>query len=561
MGEARTLQAGWVYDEERHRTLNTQGRNYWSVYISEILSRLGLTAQTIHPAALADSQRIGDYSLLFIGRILESRLPEGAASVLSGWVAQGGVLVGFATQGLDDLFGVEAEGWIDQPQDEFSISGYFRFSDLPLTTDIHSDYHPSQPLVTVSPLRRVTPTSSEVVANLLLPASERPGKGEDAEPTPWAAITQRQLGSGWAFYFAFDVAQTMWTIHQGRPVDADYDGDGYLRAGDARIIAENETEVGYTDELHFLLQKIIGLQPLPLIHQIPPVDGGVADVLFFFGGDDEAAHGIQVTASGFMKSRNLPYHINLMPVEREFGVSADEIEQIESNGHELSLHYDFMTGFEHPTGFSEQDVKQQAELFRQAFGRAPVCTVNHCCRWTGWCEPARWMVAVGQKADNSWIGAPTPPINPVNTIDFSFGTAFPRHVWEDWAHSNERLDFVVEPITAYEVGYLNEDTDFDILHRAVDLAAKYRLTMNMFYHPVYIADYPACQQAIDELLRYIQGKGIVPAFMGNDALALWWLQRAEARVEQVVLDGQQLCDQDRPGHGKCRPLLHLREAR
>jgi hypothetical protein len=33
-------------------------------------------------------------------------------------------------------------------------------------------------------------------------------------------------------------------------------------------------------------------------------------------------------------------------------------------------------------------VLTQARLFREAFGRDSVCGVNHCCRWTGWADPA-----------------------------------------------------------------------------------------------------------------------------------------------------------------------------
>jgi len=51
---------------------------------------------------------------------------------------------------------------------------------------------------------------------------------------------------------------------------------------------------------------------------------------------------VQVSASDFMKSRGLPYHINLMPLNGRFAISRAEFRHMRANGHELSLHYNFM---------------------------------------------------------------------------------------------------------------------------------------------------------------------------------------------------------------------------
>jgi hypothetical protein len=279
---------------------------------------------------------------------------------------------------------------------------------------------------------------------------------------------------------------------------------------------------------------------MPLVQQIPPVGGRAADLLLYFGGDDEGQPHNQVAASAFMCDRGLPYHINAMAVDGRFALSRAEIERIEANGHELALHYNFIDGFQHPSGFTRDDVRKQAAVFHGVFGRPSVCSVNHWCRWTGWCEPARWMVAEGQLGDNSWMGAASELLNPTNTIDLSFGSMFPRRRWDDWRSGNECLRFVQEPIVAYEVGYQGEETDFATLHRAVDLARRYRATLNLFYHPVYIATYPACRRAIDELLRHLDETGTVTCTMGNDELARWWLARGEARLTTVTEHGDSI---------------------
>jgi len=98
------------------------------------------------------------------------------------------------------------------------------------------------------------------------------------------------------------------------------------------------------------------------------------------------------------------------------------------------VHFNFVTGYQHPCGFTREELLAQAALFRQRFGRDSVCGVNHSVRWVGWAEPGRWMREAGCKADNSFFGWTSPPTNPVNTIGFVHGSAFPRHLWDDAAH-------------------------------------------------------------------------------------------------------------------------------
>lgn len=546
VAQTRPLRAAWVYDVPRHKALNAAGHNYWDLYTAEILERIGLTAEAIAPADTADPAVLCRYSHLFIGEGDYSR----CADPLTAWVQSGGVLVTFATAGLDELLGVRFVNRLEQPNDEYTIAAYMRLEPGPLTDGIHSALYPDQPLIIASPVRQVTLACADLVAELFIPSSSAPGRGCESGASGCAAVTSRRLGDGFAFHFAFSLPQTMCVIHQGRPVERDVDGDGLLRSMDARVVAENEPEVGYTDELHVLLRNMIAVQPMPLVHECPPAGGQVPDAVFFLGGDDEAVHGHQVPASDFMREEGLPYHINCMWSEGQFQVTPEEAAHIRSNGHELSVHYDFITGYDHPCGFSEEGVCAQSEAFRATYGHSPEVSVNHCARWVGWCEPARWMLAQGQIGDNSWFGHRSPPLNPVNSIDLSFGTALPRCLMDDWRNGNERLRFVEQHVVAYEVGYLGDETRFDVLHRAVDLAVAYRLTMNLFYHPVYIATNEACRAAIRELKRYVAAKDIVAGFMGNDALARWWLARADARVEAVLTAGSSvsfLASCDHPG--------------
>jgi hypothetical protein len=153
------------------------------------------------------------------------------------------------------------------------------------------------------------------------------------------------------------------------------------------------------------------------------------------------------------------------------------------------------------------------------------------------------MGAAGVRADNSRIHRGSPPLNPVNELAFGFGTAFPFWFCEDASGGDTRMAVLCQPITAYEVGYRSaisgsarpeepDPTDFDRLRKVLDIALHYHLTVNMFYHPVYIARSPACQAAIDELLRLIEERGVKAAHMGNDALYDWWEARSRSLVAE-----------------------------
>jgi hypothetical protein len=239
-----------------------------------------------------------------------------------------------------------------------------------------------------------------------------------------------------------------------------------------------------------------------------------------------------------MKERGLPYHINVMPKNGRFGLTLQDARAIEANGHELAVHYNFMDGYQHPAHFTEREIRAQADLFAATFGKRSVCSVFHWCRWTGWAEPAKWILAAGGKGDNSRIHSGSPPLNPVNRLGFGgSGTAFPFFYYDDWRGGNARIEFLCEPINAYEVGYLTNGTNyFDLEHTVADLAAKYHWTMNMFHHPVYIAKHAVCRAAIDELLRYLRERGTLARHMGNDELCHWWFDRSASSISGVESD-------------------------
>ena len=525
---SKNLQAAYTYDSDLRIATNRQGKNYWYKYIREMNEQLGLRANEISRSSLEDESALNEVDILFIGDYATAQVTDVMKSNLDTWTQAGGILIAFGTEGLDEIFG-NVGASVRLQEDDFTIAGYFELAGDRLTTEVHSYLHPEQKLIIFSPIREVKPESSTEIARLFDAAKSDTG---------YAAITKRDYGNGQAYYFAFNVPQTIWILHQGIPITFDRDGDGYYRTGDLIAIGrENEREVLYADEILFLIQNMIADKPQPFIYQMPPKDGQIPDALFFWGGDDEAATGTQLWASNWMKERGLPYHINIMlNKDGKFTVTSEEAEAIRANGHECSLHYNFIDNCP-PLEFTADDVQKQADAFDATYGFRAICSVNHWCRWTGWADAARWMHNAGGKADNSFIHHPLPPMNPANRLGFVFGTSYPFYFYDDYNHDNARIDFLEEPITAYEIGYSSsETTDFDIIYKTIDLAAKYHLLMDLFYHPVNVARYPACRAAIEEVLRYIEEKGIIAVHQGNDGLWEWWDKRSRSQITDVTTD-------------------------
>ena len=260
-----------------------------------------------------------------------------------------------------------------------------------------------------------------------------------------------------------------------------------------------------------------------------------------------------------MKDLGLPYHVNIMPdPQGRFAMSKDEYEQFKANGHEPSLHLNFIDGVEHPCRFTRREVQQQVDWYVEAFGELPVATVFHWTTWHGWTEVAEWLAGAGIKADNSRFIQYCPPVNPVNTVGFGFGTGLPFFHYQDWRKENDRIRFLGLPIGGYEVGYRGDEVQFHTIKLAVDMARYWHLPFNLFYHPVYVAQYPACREAIKQGLEYIAQIGLKAIHCGPDRVTQWWLARSEATLTQTAdgwnvacdwADGcivQMLCEGDEP---------------
>jgi extradiol dioxygenase family protein len=367
------------------------------------------------------------------------------------------------------------------------------------------------------------------------------------------AITWRKCGKGFAAWFAFDVPKTIWILHQGRPIQDYHEGQGYSKNTKLQVIGDHSRRVLYSDEIVFLLQNMLARRGQPFIYQIPPdAHGRSPDALFFWSGDEYfGPTELSIKSSDWMRGKGLPYHVNI-GIERTPGkgdghpMTREELKHIQDNGHEVSLYY--MLYDDDNYDITPERIKKQSDMFVERFGFRPVCTLPYNCCWKGWAEPARWMAAAGGKADNSFFSFPYRPYDHPSRnspyFGFAQGTGYPFFFWDDAEHNNERIPFIEEPVVCYELGHralgtTNRPHDTKTsysheVHAPIDVAAEYHLALNFFYHQQSITNNQVVREAIEEILRYVEYRGINVLHLGANAAAEWWFARSAAQVENVV---------------------------
>ncbi|MDD4774123.1 MAG: hypothetical protein PHZ09_11085 [Eubacteriales bacterium] len=496
----------YLFDDTKRKDANEECRNYWYCYITELLDRLGVTAQQLPDA----DRRFRKGDVLFTG-------PGALADADREHIARskGLILIGLATQNADDLFGIRTGEIIPQPDGEFSINGFFRMRDGAYLPVDRNDY----PLPVVSPVTVVKTNGARTLAYI------------DFDP----GLT---VFNG-AYYFAFDLTQTLWTCSAGKPVYDGQNGFDIGRVCDTRIVPlDYDTEIAFCDRYLYIIQTIFARVGYPMIHRLPPMkDGAIPDLLLFFGGDDDATNGVMnLQASGIMHERGLPYHMNLMPdINGNFVTTPEEFEIIRSRGHELALHYDFVCRANRDR-FIAAGFAEQLKLFADAFGVMPVSNVGHCLTQHGWAERCRYQADLGIMGDNSKLGEINPDdINAFGLYGFAFGTAFPFFAYDDWAHDNKRLNFTELVINYYEPRLPEDDPEaLEKLRRCLDDAARHGRTINYFLHPHYITGlYGTNQQvmaSLDETRSYCDSRNYKVLTCGPDSLCLWWHARSVSSV-------------------------------
>lgn len=505
----------FVQDPQRKENQTAQTGFYSALYIEEMCSRLGVTATALPIQQLADTQLVkGD--ALFIG---DETLTPSQEQVLSQAAKAGTLVVGFATKKGGSLFGCTQQG-VTRQTDPYETVGYFAAQ-----SDLLPTKEKNVTLPVMADLLQVKATNAVVVGTVAVQEKEVPGL----------------LQNGNAYYFTFDVPGTLCKIVQGKPVSGPSNYFPVGRRTDGRSLpVEYDNTIAAADMYLLLLEKLLWQRGLPMVHQLPAMeDGTPADLLFYFGGDDDATSGeLDLKASQIMADRGLPYHMNVMPksVKGEYALSKEQYDDIIARGHELALHYDMTGSF---ALFSKEAFENQIGTFVEAFGDLPVSNVAHCLVQEGYTEYARYQAELGIKGDNGHMGILNEAdINAFNIYGFGFGSAYPSFIYDDAQHKGKRLDFCSIPISYYEprIGGQYGDSD-EKLRECAEAAVYYGRSINLFTHPHYVAFYQGYDSnmtlnAFDTILNICKENGWQTYLAGVDKFCLWWHERSGCRLQQ-----------------------------
>lgn len=509
----------YMCDPLLQRSKNARGENHWAAYLQEMLSRLGVPGRAWYPGQAAEFDK-GD--VLLVGG--DALLPEIAEELAKG-VGQGLTLIGFATAGGDSLFGIHTEGITPQPEDAFTLNGYFTVGADAQTA--YMNVPEKQPALPVfSPVILAQEAGAERLGDVTVDGERRAGL----------------LRCGNAFYFAFDLPQTLWASTQGRPVTENYPGFSIGRLPSARITPlDYNTEIAYGDYYLLILQNILADLGYAMLHRLPPAeDGTVPDLMLYYAGDEDSTETkITLDAAAIMAERGLPYHVNLMPYgeSMDFQLSPAQFDTLRKGGCELALHYN-MAGEYEWCAFTEENFRLQYRAYLQHFGIPCVSTVGHCLAHNGWAERMRYLEGIGVRGEFERSAEYDPDdVNAFNLYGFAFGTSAPFFAYDDGAHGNRRMDFVEAPIAYYEPRIGGDYSDgVEKIDRCVDAAVYFGRMINLFTHPHYVTgksgyDNAMTLAALDESVRYIAENGYTVQHSAPDAICQFWHGRRRSSVE------------------------------
>ncbi len=495
----------YLINELKVAAQSAQTGVYSALYLEEMVSRLGVSAQKLPISQVTETAFAND-DVVLVGA---ETLSKDVAAALQAAATEGVLVIGFATKGAEDLFGCTVKSQVTQTE-LYETIGWF-----------------------TAP-QSVLPANQKVALPVMSDVLVTEGGKVQATIQVGDQLLSGLVAGENTYYIPFDLPHTLLKIVQGK---SNPEGpSSYFPVGripDRRSLGYDLDSTNAVADLYLLLlEKMLWNRNVPMVHVLPTLQDGVtpADVLFFYGGDDDNTCGeLDERASQIMYAKGLPYHINMMPEGEHGGYRLDRagMEKILARGHELALHYN-LTGIP----FTKESFAQQMGTYVEAYQDVPVSNVGHCLANVGYSEYARWQAELGVKGDAGMSGTINQTdINAFNVYDFGFGTAYPFFVFDDADHKSERLNFCGIPMAYYEprIGGQYGESD-EKLRKCAENAAYYAQPVCLFSHPHYVAfwsgyDSTMTLRAFDTIHNICGANGWQVLDTTPDRLCLWWMER------------------------------------
>jgi hypothetical protein len=481
--QARTIS----YPEAMHEILQHAGVCYDSFPVEELAKRL--------PAL-----RI----LLTVG---EQKLSRAMLRQLLGWVEAGGAWVSVGGLcGADDKFGVEAEppvfsSWGGSPG--VLGEGYLQPDgwDHPVLQGVRQPLH----FFNGIPVRSKR-------ANVLAYVRDTHDR-----LTPRVALAEAGVGKGRCLLIAPDLPGAVVRIRQGVAVTRDGvpapDGsapiaDGVLKSDDGAVLDwdfDRRPVPGvpglsaFTEPIadawcELLIRAILYLAsetgtPLPLLWYYPrnlPALGHLSHDTDL--NDPKRAYLLLKTLKD---ARVHSTWCVILP-----GYSADLIQQIKDEGHELAMHYDAMSD---GTVWSEEAFDRQWRGLTELFGgERPQTNKNHYLRWEGDIEFLEWCGRRGIQLDQS------KGVSKTGEAGYNFGSC---HPYLSFAMDGTRIDVLELPTVTQDFIVFIPEAFFETLLKG---ALRVHGILHLLFHPAHM-DKAGVAESLKNSVR-----------RGTEAGLEWW---------------------------------------
>jgi hypothetical protein len=511
--------------DDRRRTWERSG-NHYGDYALELLEHAGIAHEPLTRGSLlpAEGGEAGDTVLPAIVLLpYPVRLHPAEAAALEAHVRDGGALVACGgVEGADQLFGVacgrryRAECRMKWPEGGLGLAG----GEFPVW---------GAQLASAG-------DSGETFGEI------RGAAGESG-----VAAHIRNLGRGVALYLAADIARSIVTMQQGRPVMGDGspapDGsaaidDGILKSDDGAVIdwdLRQDSPEGavfatpYADRLRELLLAAIAAcaerlrLPLALLWHWPDALPAVA-TLSFDTDSNEAADGW-----AFLETLDRLDVAGTWCVMFPGGYTPELYDAIRERGDEIALHFDGLTSdlLEAPhCGWSYADFEHQHRWLLSETGvERAVSQKNHVTRWEGWVELFRWVERAGIAVDQ------TKGPSKIGNQGFTFGTCHPWRPMEDLLHHNRLMDLLELPYLSFDMHHSQRRVALRRL--LVDEVLLRGGVAHFVFHPQRIHE-DGMRDALADLVEYARERGV--PWWTSERISDWEAGRRAASVRATRTD-------------------------
>lgn len=495
-------------------------RDFFPVYIKEILRHAGFSYETIDKTSLSSSNipckiLVLPYNVSFSPQEKEK---------IKGFVASGGILIGIGgSSGLEEIFGVRSLG---KAVDE----GYIKIIDKnhPITSNLTSSLHVFGEI----PLYSVVDERAEVLAKI------RDSMGANLENP---AIIVNRYFEGLAILLVPDLISSIVRIQQGKSVTCDGPwpvNDGILKADDGAILnytTDREEVSGHEVFLHpiadeereIILKSILyaawdkGI-PLPFLWYWPGETMAVALYSHDSDGGDE------------LKANLLLSNLSALGVRSTWcilhgeGYSKSFYEDLKARGYEIALHYNALPP---KHSWSKEGFIAQFDAVSAESGARIISNKNHYLRWEFWTDFYRWCEEKGIELDQS--KGPSKAHN----LGFLFGASHPYFPIDDWSSRNRFLNVLEVALHDQEMwrGWPDNEV-IEVLNSFTYQSYRHYGVAHHLFHPAHIQITHQILKATVEFTGSLDHMSIWTAKEINE----WERKRREVSFQSIALSENSL---------------------